>query len=115
MGPRQRASFVEAYSRLLASVWGDERIARRLEVDAGGVLAEFGFHAPAGAVCKVIREPDGAPDIAVLIDNYPAAGKPSNTKFFGCDYGASANGHYESIEMYLKTLIDASKNLDPNH
>src|SRR5262249_54699259 len=47
-------------------------------------------------------------DFEVLIDNYPSAGKPSNTKFFVCNYGVSANGHYESIEMYLQTLIDTS-------
>ncbi len=49
----------------------------------------------------------------MLIDDYPDAGKTSNTKFFVTAYHGSAKGHYESIEMYLKTLIDTSKNLNP--
>ena len=50
-------------------------------------------------------------NIEVLIDDYPAAGKTSSTKFFTATYGGSAKGHYESIEMYLTKLVEISKNL----
>lgn len=50
-------------------------------------------------------------NIEVLIDDYPAVGKTSNTKFFVAAYHGSANGHYESIEKYLTRLFDTSKDL----
>jgi hypothetical protein len=72
MRPRERAAFVASYARLLGSVWSDERMDRRLEADAGGVLAEFGFSAPPGATLSVVRRPDGPPDLGALIERWSA-------------------------------------------
>ena len=67
---------------------------------------------PANAILEFSRTKDGAmANIDVLIDDYPAAGKTSSTKFFTTTFGGSAKGHYESIEMYLTKLVEISKNL----
>ena len=47
----------------------------------------------------------------MLIDDYPAAGKTSSTKYFVATYHGSANGHYESSEKYLPQLVENPQNL----
>lgn len=49
--------------------------------------------------------------VEVMIDHYAARGKPLSTDGFDATYHGSADGHYESLERYLPTLVDISKNL----
>ena len=72
MRPRERAAFVDAYSRILTRAWSDERFAARLEADPRGELAEYGLHVPLDAELSVTRESHGEPDLEALLTRWCA-------------------------------------------
>lgn len=72
MRPRERAAFVDAYSRILTRAWSDETFAARLEGDPREVLAEYGLHVPPDAELTVTREAYGEPDLEMLLTRWSA-------------------------------------------
>lgn len=56
MSPRERAEFVNGYTRVLITAWSDEEFAQRLETDPVAALRECGLGLPAGAVVEVLRD-----------------------------------------------------------
>jgi hypothetical protein len=56
MSPRERAEFVNAYTRVLITTWSDDQFAGRLEEDPPAALRECGIDLPAGASVQIVRE-----------------------------------------------------------
>jgi hypothetical protein len=60
MSPRERAEFVNAYTRVLITTWSDEDFAQRLDANPAAALRECGIELPAGSAIEVLRTiPDG--------------------------------------------------------
>jgi len=64
MDASSRSEFVTAYSRLVADVWVDPELERRLELDPRAFLAEYGLSVPATVTVSLRREVgDAEPDL----------------------------------------------------
>lgn len=60
MSLRERAEFVNSYTRVLITTWSDEAFAQRLDTHPAAALRECGIDLPAGSVIDVLRAiPDG--------------------------------------------------------
>jgi hypothetical protein len=55
MSLRERAEFVNGYTRVLISAWSDETFAQRLDSHPAAALRECGIDMPAEAVIDVLR------------------------------------------------------------
>ncbi|WP_211592441.1 MULTISPECIES: hypothetical protein [unclassified Microbispora] len=63
LDPRQRAEFVNAYTRVLITAWSSEEYSARLDSDPRSALAESGLELPAGAEVVLVRNiPEGHHD-----------------------------------------------------
>jgi hypothetical protein len=67
MEPRERATFVSAYTKVLTSAWSNESYAASLASDPATALAEKGLEVPAGASVTIIRETAGDPDLEAQV------------------------------------------------
>jgi len=56
MNPRERAEFVNAYTRVLITTWSDDAFADRLDTDPPAALRECGLDLPAGVRVQIVRE-----------------------------------------------------------
>ena len=54
---RERRQFVDAYSNMLLTSWGDESYAQRLARDPKAAAMEAGLQLPAGANVTIVRHP----------------------------------------------------------
>lgn len=63
MDAKERAAFVDAYTKVLTSSWSSEEHSRQLEEDPRSVLAADGLHIPVGAQIDVVRLASGEPDL----------------------------------------------------
>jgi len=59
MDPRERAEFINAYTRALITAWSSEEYAAKLTSDARTALAEVGLEVPANAEIVVVRTVPG--------------------------------------------------------
>jgi hypothetical protein len=60
MSLRERAEFVNSYTRVLITTWSDEEFAQRLDAHPAAALRECGIELPAESVIDVLRAiPDG--------------------------------------------------------
>jgi hypothetical protein len=60
MSLRERAEFVNGYTRVLIATWSNDEFAQRLDSDTAAALRECGIDVPAGSVIEVLRDiPDG--------------------------------------------------------
>ncbi|WP_336209443.1 hypothetical protein [Nonomuraea sp. LPB2021202275-12-8] len=55
MDARERAEFVNAYTRLLITAWTSEEFKARLESDTRSALAEVGLELPADAQVRLVH------------------------------------------------------------
>lgn len=51
----QRRKFIDAYSKMLLTSWGDDAYRARLEAAPAAALAEAGLEIPAGATVEIVR------------------------------------------------------------
>jgi hypothetical protein len=70
MSPRERAEFVNAYTRVLITTWSDDAFAGRLDTDPAAALRECGIDLPAEAIVDVLRvipegEQEGSLDVQI--------------------------------------------------
>jgi hypothetical protein len=56
MSPRERAEFLNAYTRVLITTWSDDAFAERLDTDPPAALRECGLDLPAGVHVQIVRE-----------------------------------------------------------
>jgi hypothetical protein len=64
MGPSDRATFIAAYSRLVAEVWADPAAERALAEDPRALMAEHGLILPESVRVIVVRDvADAEPDL----------------------------------------------------
>lgn len=68
MDARERARFVDAYTRILTLVWSRPDGADRLGADPRAVLAEGGLPVPEDADLVVVQSTSGGPDLQAQID-----------------------------------------------
>jgi len=68
MDARERARFVDAYTRILTLVWSRPDGADQLAADPRGVLAGGGLDVPADAELVIVRRATGEPDLQAQID-----------------------------------------------
>ena len=68
MEGKERASFVDAYTRVLTGSWSSEEYARRLDEDPRAALAESGLSVPDGADIELVRTASGEPDLAAQVE-----------------------------------------------
>src|SRR5205814_633702 len=68
MEGKERASFVDAYTRVLTGSWSSEEYARRLDEDPRAALAESGLSVPDGADVELVRTASGEPDLAAQVE-----------------------------------------------
>ena len=78
MEARDRAAFVNDYSKLVTAVWSDEAFARRLESDPKSAAAEHGLTVPAGSTIQVVRDAEGEPNLDTQVDKWEE-GKTTGT------------------------------------
>ena len=63
LNPRERAEFVNSYTRVLITAWSSEEFAARLSEDPRAALAEAGLNVPADGEIVVVRTiPEGKHD-----------------------------------------------------
>jgi hypothetical protein len=61
LNPKQRAEFVNSYTRSLISAWSSEEYSSKLARDPRAALAEAGIELPAGSTVDIVRAiPDKA-------------------------------------------------------
>jgi hypothetical protein len=70
MSPRERAEFVNAYTRVLITTWSDDAFAGRLEADPAAALRECGIGLAAGVSVEIVRvigegEQEGSLDVQI--------------------------------------------------
>jgi len=63
MDPRDRAAFVDAYTKVLTNCWSSEDFADKLKTDPRAALAEGGLRVPDGAEVEIVRNVVGEPDL----------------------------------------------------
>ncbi|NNG37447.1 hypothetical protein [Nakamurella aerolata] len=60
LSPKERAEFVNNYTRALISAWSSEEFSQRLAQDPRAALAESGIELPANSTVDIVRAiPDG--------------------------------------------------------
>lgn len=68
MDQAARATFIAAFSRLVADVWSEPSVELRLEREPRALVAEYGIDVPENVAVQVVRDTEGAePDLEVQI------------------------------------------------
>ncbi len=70
MEARERANFVNSYSRFVAAVWTDDAAASRLASDPRAAVAEFGLEIPSSARVEVVRDAEGDPNLEAQVEKW---------------------------------------------
>ncbi|WFE22198.1 hypothetical protein O7621_02165 [Solwaraspora sp. WMMD937] len=71
MTPKDRATFVAAYSRLVAEVWADPETEAELDTRPAELLATFGLTLPDGVRLVVVRDvADAEPSLDTQVDQW---------------------------------------------